>query len=215
MSIFDQPTNSRRRTEPPRVRWFDYPDPNGPTMEQSMSRAYDNFMAMDEAAAQGSQAGQGNASGVGPYQQDQYLPPKPPIVPELASPQAPPAPGPNGNREPLIPTVLPSDQLGPNPFLRPWSPKVDPTTLFPNAQDPIQALKDQLGEMGLRNPEAFSPEELVGVYRSLIEIPYVESDPISVMQRVFSLVSGAVARKNDEKFRDRISKSQPCCGIRG
>ena len=80
-SVISQTSN------PAPVKWYDYPDPNGPTPEETMSVAYDNFMANDRAQSVINSAADRYNSTFNPQVLDPTLPPRPPK--EISRPPSP------------------------------------------------------------------------------------------------------------------------------
>ncbi len=227
MSIFDRPTNSRRTTEPPRVRWYDFPDdtaqensrsgvrnsvstqisspspakwygyapPSGPTMEQTMSRAYDTFIAKGRLEAQLAPAEEKFMFTLNPYSSDPNLPPKPPMTPP---------PGPDEILGPPLLAVPPVPVATPVDFGFDFTP---PPTFgevvrrLPYADDPRTFMLDELEKWGLTFAGPVTDEAIAQMYDWLHRDPsqrYVEPD-YNFLERMFNLVSGAIARSRKDE----------------
>ena len=86
------------------VKWYDYTDPNGPTVEQTLSVAYDNYMAKKQGTEGQRKADQSKTR---PGNQDKFArrpdaPPPEPALPPLEG-EGPPPPALGGEQAPPPP----------------------------------------------------------------------------------------------------------------
>ena len=90
------------------VKWYDYTDPNGPTVEQTLSVAYDNYMAKEQGTEGQRKADQSKTR---PRNQDKFArrpdaPPPEPALPPLEG-EGPPPPALGGEQAPPPPRPVP------------------------------------------------------------------------------------------------------------
>ena len=90
------------------VKWYDFTDPNGPTVEQTLSVAYDNYMAKKQGTEGQRKADQSKTR---PGNQDKFArrpdaPPPEPALPPLEG-EGPPPPALGGEQAPPPPRPVP------------------------------------------------------------------------------------------------------------